>query len=150
MAMDRQPTVALRVLSRGVKTVGGGHQGLNQFLGCGHGRCASEWGHQQLIMASDKHPLFEARHRLAGVLLLAAAWMGGSGVMAADTLPYEPPCPVLASPGGQSLLQPMRLEPQQVKAKNAMGCLSPSDAIYGPDGCPQRFCGSNSGVFKLP
>jgi hypothetical protein len=79
-------------------------------------------------MASDKHPLFEARHRLAGVLLLAAAWMGGSGVMAADTLPYEPPCPVLASPGGQS----------------------PSDAIYGPDGCPQRFCGSNSGVFKLP
>jgi hypothetical protein len=105
---------------------------------------------KHLIMASDKHVLGVASYGLATVALAAAAWIGGSEVLAADTLPYEPPCPVLASPGSQSLLQPMRLQPQQVKAKNAMGCLSPSDAIYGPDGCPLRFCGSNSGVFKLP
>jgi len=106
------------------------------------------------IMASDGRSLQQmlvvTRTGLTSVLLAATASMAGSRALAADTLPYEPPCPVLASPGSQALLQPMRLPPQQVKAKNAMGCLSPSDAIYGPDGCPLRFCGSNSGVFNLP
>lgn len=101
-------------------------------------------------MASDKRGLVDPQHCLAGALLAAVAWIGGSSALAGDTLPYEPPCPVLASPGNTSstLLQPMRIKPQQVKAKNAMGCLSPSDAIYGPDGCPLRFCGPNSGTFQ--
>jgi len=104
-----------------------------------------------MIMASDKRVLLEARPCLAGVLLAAIAWIGGPKALAAETLPYEPPCPLLASPGNTvdpTLLQPMRIRPQQVKAKNAMGCLSPSDAIYGPDGCPLRFCGPNSGTFQ--
>ena len=37
-------------------------------------------------------------------------------------------------------LQPKRLKPQEVKAKNAAGCLSPADAIYGADGCPLKLC----------
>jgi len=106
------------------------------------------------IMAFDRRSLKQAlvvtRLGLTSVVMAAIAGMAGSSALAADTLPYEPPCPVLASPGSQALLQPMRLPPQQVKAKNAMGCLSPNDAIYGPDGCPLRFCGANSGVFKLP
>jgi hypothetical protein len=102
-------------------------------------------------MASEKRVLFEGSQCLASLLLAAAAWTVGSTALAADTLPYEPPCPLLASPGSSSstLLQPMRIKPQQVKAKNAMGCLSPSDAIYGPDGCPLRFCGQNSGTFQF-
>jgi hypothetical protein len=101
-------------------------------------------------MASDKRVLVEPQHWLASVLLAAAAWIGGSSALAADTLPYEPPCPRLASPGSSNatLMQPLRLKPQEVKAKNAMGCLSPSDAIYGADGCPLRFCGPNSGTFQ--
>jgi len=104
------------------------------------------------MMASDKHMLLEAGYGLATVLLAASAWIAGSEALAAGASPYEPPCPLLTSPGGTTdptLLQPMRIRPQQVKAKNAMGCLSPSDAIYGPDGCPLRFCGANSGTFQL-
>ena len=106
---------------------------------------------QWLIMASSKRMLLEGRQCLASLLLAAAAWTVGSTALAAETFPYEPPCPVLASPGkpNPTLLQPMRIKPQQVKAKNAMGCLSPSDAIYGPDGCPLRFCGANSGTFQF-
>ena len=107
---------------------------------------------QKLIMPSNKHVPFEARNCLVSVLLAAATWMTGSVALAADPLTYEPPCPRLASPGNTdpTLMQPMRILPQQVKAKNAMGCLSPSDAIYGPDGCPLRFCGPNSGTFQFP
>ena len=109
-------------------------------------------GMEKLIMASDKHVLFEARNCLLSVLLASTAWIGGSTALADDALRYEPPCPVLTPSGAidPTLLQPMRIKPQQVKAKNAMGCLSPSDAIYGPDGCPLRFCGANSGTFQFP
>jgi hypothetical protein len=61
----------------------------------------------------------------------------------------QPPCPRIASPAGQSYLQPARLPPDQVKGKNQLGCLSPADAIYGSDGCPLRFCGSDAGVFPF-
>lgn len=48
-------------------------------------------------------------------------------------------CPALL-PKDQSFFEPVRLNPQEVPAKNARGCLSPGDAIYGPDGCPTRLC----------
>jgi hypothetical protein len=48
-------------------------------------------------------------------------------------------CPALL-PKDQGFLEPVRLTPQEVPAKNARGCLSPGDAIYGPDGCPTRLC----------
>jgi hypothetical protein len=48
-------------------------------------------------------------------------------------------CPLLV-PSQVSYLQPKRLKPEEVKAKNAAGCLSPADAIYGPDGCPIKLC----------
>ena len=57
-----------------------------------------------------------------------------------DTVPRKgSSCPLLV-PSQVSFLQPKRLKPEQVKAKNAAGCLSPADAIYGPDGCPLRLC----------
>jgi len=37
-----------------------------------------------------------------------------------------------------------------VASKNALGCLSPADGIYGPDGCPLRLCGPEAGVIQLP
>lgn len=104
----------------------------------------------KLIMASVHRRLLVARSCWPKVVLAAATLAVGSPALANDTLPYQPPCPVLASPANEASLQPMRIAPQQVKAKNAMGCLSPTDAIYGPDGCPLRFCGSKAGVFKLP
>ena len=53
-------------------------------------------------------------------------------------------------PPDQSVLQPRKISPEQVKAKNGMGCLSPADAIYGPNGCPLRLCGPDAGVIQLP
>lgn len=58
-------------------------------------------------------------------------------------------CPLLVPPG-QADSQPLRIAPSQVAAKNARGCLSEADAIYGPDGCPVRLCGRGSGVIELP
>ncbi|WP_254933424.1 hypothetical protein [Cyanobium sp. WAJ14-Wanaka] len=57
-------------------------------------------------------------------------------------------CPLVVTPQN-SLLQPKRINPAQVKAKNAGGCLSPADAIYGTNGCPQKLCGANAGVIPL-
>ena len=48
-------------------------------------------------------------------------------------------CPLVV-PSQVSFLQPKRLKPEEVKAKNAAGCLSPADAIYGADGCPLKLC----------
>ncbi|MEB3307836.1 MAG: hypothetical protein VKK98_06760 [Cyanobacteriota bacterium] len=58
-------------------------------------------------------------------------------------------CPLIVPPEKASF-QPRRIQPSQVQAKNAMGCLSPSDALYGPDGCPTRLCGPGSSTFLLP
>lgn len=55
-----------------------------------------------------------------------------------STAPLEA-CPRLP-PTPESNLQPLQLKPEQVPGKNAMGCLSAADAIYGPDGCPLRRC----------
>jgi hypothetical protein len=58
-----------------------------------------------------------------------------------------PPCPRLGPPG---TIQPLRIQPRQVAAKNRMGCLSAEDAVYGPDGCPIRFCGITTPRLALP
>jgi hypothetical protein len=57
-----------------------------------------------------------------------------------DDLPRQGSrCPLLV-PSEMPFLQPKRLKPGEVKAKNASGCLSPADAIYGADGCPLKLC----------
>jgi hypothetical protein len=58
-------------------------------------------------------------------------------------------CPLVVPPS-QAELQPLRLRPERVASKNALGCLSPADGIYGPDGCPLRLCGPEAGVIQLP
>ena len=58
-------------------------------------------------------------------------------------------CPLIV-PAESSTIQPRRILPSQVAGKNAMGCLSPSDAIYGADGCPVKMCGQQAGAFPLP
>lgn len=58
-------------------------------------------------------------------------------------------CPLVV-PADQSFVQPKRIKPEEVKDKNAMGCLSPADAVYGADGCPLRMCGANAGVIQWP
>jgi hypothetical protein len=58
-------------------------------------------------------------------------------------------CPLVVPPQ-MPALQPLRISPQSVAAKNRIGCLSPGDAVYGPDGCPLRLCGDTSGTIPLP
>jgi len=58
-------------------------------------------------------------------------------------------CPLIV-PAGSNTIQPRRILPSQVEGKNAMGCLSPSDAVYGPDGCPVKMCGQEAGAIALP
>jgi len=81
---------------------------------------------------------------LAGTVLLG----GAPRPAHAQALP-KPSCPLVVPPS-QKLLQPRRIQPDQVKAKNTMGCLSPADAVYGADGCPLRLCGPDAGVIQLP
>ena len=58
-------------------------------------------------------------------------------------------CPAIVNVGTGEI-QPMRLPPSEVAAKNKPGCLSPNDAIYGADGCPLQLCGGNRGTVPLP
>jgi hypothetical protein len=58
-----------------------------------------------------------------------------------------PPCPRIGPTG---TIQPLRIQPRQVAAKNGRGCLSAEDAVYGPDGCPIRFCGQRTPRLQLP
>jgi hypothetical protein len=86
---------------------------------------------------------------LLGLALTGAGLLGTSpGPVQAQALP-KPSCPLVVPPG-QKLLQPRRIQPDDVKAKNAMGCLSTADAVYGADGCPLRLCGADAGVIQLP
>ncbi len=59
-----------------------------------------------------------------------------------------PPCRLVV-PRSEALLQPLRIHPSQVAQKNAMGCLSAADALYGPDGCPSQLCGQKHG-YQVP
>jgi hypothetical protein len=58
---------------------------------------------------------------------------------------YARGCTMLV-PADAPYLQPKRLKPEEVQAKNAAGCLSQADAIYGPDGCPIKLCPNSSGM----
>jgi len=58
-------------------------------------------------------------------------------------------CPLLVKPE-DAALQPLPIDPAQVAGKNALGCLSAADAVYGPDGCPSKLCGAGRGVIPLP
>ena len=58
-------------------------------------------------------------------------------------------CPVIV-PANALSTQPLRIPAADVAAKNRIGCISPEDAIYGPDGCPRKLCGSGKGVVPLP
>jgi hypothetical protein len=95
---------------------------------------------------------------LAG-LVLASSGLCGAGARAQGASPNQPesirtdrlppqPCPLVV-PADLPALQPLRIAPSQVARKNRRGCLSPADAIYGPDGCPVKLC-TKSGAFDLP
>jgi hypothetical protein len=96
------------------------------------------------------------RALLANAALLAVAVASasaqGSSPNQPQAIPAPPalnllPCPRL---GPASTIQPLRIQPRQVAAKNRMGCLSAEDAVYGPDGCPIRFCGTQTPRLALP
>jgi len=87
------------------------------------------------------------RHQIPLLLLLLGISTGNSAALANEVMAGS--CPLLVAPSN-SEFQPKRIQPRQVAAKNAAGCLSPADAIYGPDGCPLKLCGANSGVIPLP
>jgi len=87
------------------------------------------------------------RHQIPLLLLLLGISTGNSAALANEVMAGS--CPLLVAPSN-SEFQPKRIQPSQVAAKNAAGCLSPADAIYGPDGCPRKLCGANSGVIPLP
>jgi hypothetical protein len=80
--------------------------------------------------------------------IVGAAWLVTSQAGLAQVR-MAGSCPLLV-PASNSELQPKRIQPSQVAGKNAGGCLSPGDAIYGPDGCPLKLCGANAGVIPLP
>ena len=102
------------------------------------------------------HPLSPPTRLLMGLdaVVLGLAIAGGGllggfpGQAQSQGLP-KPSCPLVVPPS-QKLFQPRLIQPNQVQAKNAMGCLSPADAVYGADGCPLRMCGPNAGVIQLP
>ncbi|CAK6695599.1 hypothetical protein IFHNHDMJ_01856 [Synechococcus sp. CBW1107] len=81
-------------------------------------------------------------------LLRPALALAQNQPYAVQGLPAYPPCPLVV-PKSQSLFQPLRLRPSQVASKNARGCLSQADAIYGSNGCPTRLCPRDSGAFQL-
>lgn len=61
-----------------------------------------------------------------------------------------PPCPLIV-PAKDVALQPLHIPPAMVPYKNRFGCLSPADAVYGPDGCPRRLCGEKqANTIALP
>jgi len=76
---------------------------------------------------------------------------GGTPAVFKSGQPFLPPssCPAIVNVNAGEI-QPMRLPTTEVAAKNKLGCLSPNDAIYGADGCPQRLCGQNQGAVPLP
>ncbi len=86
------------------------------------------------------------------LMLVMAAFLPGDSIAGESSqaqATQRRTCPLIV-PAKQAELQPLRLKPGQVPAKNARGCLSPADALYAPDGCPQRLCGGNAGVIQLP
>ena len=90
-----------------------------------------------------------SRRLLLGLAIAGVGLLGSlQGQVQAQGLP-KPSCPLVV-PASQKLFQPRSIQPNQVQAKNAMGCLSTADAVYGADGCPLRICGAEAGVIELP
>ena len=95
------------------------------------------------------HTPSPATRLLLGLALAGVGLLGSlQGQALAQGLPKSS-CPLVV-PASQKLFQPRRIQPNQVQAKNAMGCLSPADAVYGANGCPLRMCGAEAGVIQLP
>lgn len=146
MVMHRHPTVAFRIGTGVVERMGGLSQGLHQSGIFNHCCGDPEWGiGNGSIMAAGSRWL-----SLVGLATLVQLAGVPASVQASDNPAQLAPCPRISSPPSQGLLQPTRLTPDEVKAKNRLGCLSPADAVYGPDGCPVRFCGAASGLIQLP
>ena len=157
MAMDGHPTVALQIPRRGIKFTGGVSQLLNQALPFPF---QQSHGVRGLLGSADQpntarlSPSYGSwldtmarRHQLLLSLTLLGFTAGDTAALANEGLAGS--CPLLVAPSN-SEFQPKRIQPSQVAAKNAAGCLSPGDAIYGPDGCPIKLCGANAGVIPLP
>lgn len=134
-----------------------------------HWRQLADWSKvPALIMANAKRrltTLMGGKELLGGTefgtgllcwMLLSGMLLSGGGESAAAEARAGQPrirmrssCPLLVPPQDAEL-QPLRLHPSQVRSKNARGCLSPADAIYAADGCPERLCDKNAGVIQLP
>jgi hypothetical protein len=101
------------------------------------------------------HPLIMAKAwtqlaaLAAGSLAAAALALTADAAVSRAADMQRASCPLVV-PARDAELQPLRLHPSQVPRKNARGCLSPADATYAADGCPQRLCGRNAGVIQLP
>lgn len=176
MAVDGQPAVAFRIGTRLVEGAGGpgqlAHQGRVGGVDRREGHGQEDWGLCALaaIMARGHSQRgFDRRAArlpaLPALLALAAlaALMGvaeAGGARAQSPSPNQPlaidgpgalvpsPCNLVV-PADQAVLQPRKIRPEEVPLKNRLGCLSPADAVYGPDGCPVRLCGPGQGAFPL-
>lgn len=84
---------------------------------------------------------------LRQAVLVCALVLTAMAAQAQTLLPdrYAKRCPLLV-PLDAPYLQPKRLLPSEVPLKNAAGCLSPADAVYGPDGCPTKLCPNPKGL----
>ena len=101
-------------------------------------------------MPSRAADALRLRFAMAVIAGASGAW-GSLPLQAAPALRtgYAPGgCPWIV-PWGLEFVQPTRIPSDRVEAKNAGGCLSQNDAIYGADGCPLRFC-SYREVGPLP
>ena len=75
---------------------------------------------------------------------------GTPAVFGGQNQPLPPSsCPAIVNIAAGDV-QPLRIAPGVVAAKNKLGCLSPNDAVYGSDGCPIRLCGVGKGLVPLP
>jgi hypothetical protein len=172
MPVNHHPAVALRIGTRTIEGPGGFGQLLDQlgivFVGGFHGQNhGSRSGQQMGQSGRSAERSHLGRGRWGGVQTLTAAGSLAAFVTFAaqapsiaqapspnqpEAIPERrgltlPPCPWIGPPG---TIQPLRIQPRQVGAKNARGCLSAEDAVYGPDGCPVRFCGTRTPRLQLP
>lgn len=141
--VNRHPAIALQIAGGGIKGMGclcqlGDKGGIRRIRGH-HGHSVEA---VQPMIARRLQPLLEVVLVLGSVVPAGAQQPQGSQRLAGQ-------CPLVV-PATQSELQPLRIRPSQVAAKNARGCLSAADAVYGPDGCPLRLCGKGSGLIQLP
>lgn len=178
MPVNHHPAITFRIGTGTIEGPGGFGQLVDQlgivfaggFHGQNHGsRSGQQMGHSGRSPDGSQ----QGRGRWEGVQKFAAAGSlaactsfaaGSLAAFAAPSLAQVPslnqpeaiparrglnpaPCPRIGPPG---TIQPLRIQPRQVGAKNARGCLSAEDAVYGPDGCPVRFCGTRTPRLQLP